>query len=128
VAQFEDTSDVYLLLVTLTLCLELGQLDDRAFVPSSRRPKSLPLFGDSSLSSRRAGNLSPVDRAGYQGPWSVDHVEVLDPVHSLSYVTGCNLDGGSIGRGRRGGKSSFPRFLIPIIRFSDTVLAGLKRS
>jgi hypothetical protein len=74
VAQFEDTANVDLLLVPLGLCLELGKLNNNAFVPSAGGPEALPLFGDSSLGRGSAGDFSLVDGSGYKSPWSVDHV------------------------------------------------------
>ena len=86
VAQFEDTANVDLLLVPLGLCLELGKLNNNAFIPSTSGPEALPLFGDSSLGRGGAGYFSLVDGSGYESPWSVDHVHVLDPVDSVGNV------------------------------------------
>ena len=74
VAQLEDTANMDLLLVFLKLRLELGKLNNNAFVPSAGGPEALPLFGDSSLGRGSAGDFSLVDGSGYKSPWSVDHV------------------------------------------------------
>jgi hypothetical protein len=86
VAQFEDTANVDLLLVPLGLCLELGRLNNNAFIPGTSGPAALPLYGDSSLGRGGAGYFSLVDGSGYESPWSVDHVHVLDPVDSVGNV------------------------------------------
>ena len=86
VAKFEDTANGDLLLVPLGLCLELGKLNNNAFIPSTSGPEALPLFGDSGLGRGGAGYFSLVDGSGYESPWSVDHVHVLDPVDSVGNV------------------------------------------
>jgi hypothetical protein len=108
VAQFEDTANVDLRLVPLGLCLELGKLNNNAFIPSTSGPE-----GDSSLGRGGAGYFSLVDGSGYESPWSVDHVHVLDPVDSVGNVPFGDWHAvivvGETGEGTGGG-TSFDKF------------------